>query len=130
MSLPQRLIDSMLEPTCVECGLDLDQDGPDCTEHRALLTERDLHWAICGRCKGEGTLRGWAGAYTESDRAEWSEEDYEDYFETRRTCDDCDGDGKVRAINLEAIRRPGVREYIDDYYDTEAIYAAERRAGA
>lgn len=61
-----------------------------------------MRWAICSRCEGEGTLGGWPGAFTESDRAEWSDEDYEDYRSYRRPCEDCGGSGKVREFTAEA----------------------------
>jgi hypothetical protein len=114
MTLPQRLIDWMMDDT---------DDEP-------VLRPEDFHWEICDRCQGEGTLGGWPGAYTESDRAEWSYEDYEDYFNTRRCCEDCEGTGKVREINDDALERPSVRAYIDDYFDTENIYRMERMYGA
>jgi hypothetical protein len=134
--LPQRLIDMMLEPTCIHCGADLDQSyADDCTASpsgycEVLLTAEDFHWMICGHCRGEGELRGWEGTFTEEDRLEWSEEDYDSYFEMRRPCEDCGGSGKVREISGAALERPAVREWIDDWYDTEAIYAMERRSGA
>jgi DnaJ-class molecular chaperone len=61
-----------------------------------------LVWVICHRCHGEGMLGGFAGAFTESDRAEWSEEDYEDYCSHRRHCEDCGGTGKVKELPEES----------------------------
>ena len=113
----QQLLALMMDP-----DID-DPDGPP-------LRPEDFHWEICDRCGGEGTLGGWPGAYTESDRAEWSDEDYEDYRNTRRRCEDCGGSGKIREINEDALERPVVREWIDDWHDTEAIYRSERMVGA
>lgn len=110
------------------CALEAPDDGV--TVHRPILSDRDLEWHICSRCEGDGILGGWPGAYTESDRAEWSDEDYEDYRNYRRPCEDCDGAGKTRELTDAALERPEVREWLDDWRDTEAIYAAERRAGA
>ena len=60
------------------------------------------HWEICSRCKGDGTLGGFPGVYTESDRAEWSDEDFDEYFNTRRACEDCEGTGKVQEFDGDA----------------------------
>jgi len=98
--------------------------------HGRALTDADFEWRICHRCRGEGRLGGWPGAYTESDRAEWSEEHYEDYHTTRRTCEDCAGAGKIRELTEAARNRPIVDEWFKDYYDTEATYRAERAMGA
>lgn len=96
------------------------------------LPELPTVWHICDHCHGEGTLGGWAGAYTESDRAEWSEEDYEDYRTTRRTCDECNGSGKVRGISLDSPDeiRHAFYEWERDEYETNAIYRMEQRMGA
>ena len=112
--IPTHLIDMMLE--------DDEDEGP-------IITEVDLHWAICGRCRGNGFLRGYPGVYTADDFI-YGEVDLDDYMEYRRTCEDCDGRGSVRQLDAEAEARPHVREFLDDWYETEAIYAMERRMGA
>jgi hypothetical protein len=61
-----------------------------------------LVWMICTRCEGCATLGGWPGAYTQADRDEWSEEDYEDYRTTRRPCEECDGLGRVQVLPDES----------------------------
>lgn len=75
-------------------------------------------WAICDCCHGEGTLGGWPGAFTESDRAEWSDEDYEDYRTTRRECEECGGSGKVRELADD--------EYAEGWHEWLAEEAADR----
>jgi hypothetical protein len=120
---------------CVECD-DYFIDESNCTDedpacalrghHRALVPE-DFHWVICYRCHGDGFLRGWPGSYTESDRAEWSDDDYEDYRETRRRCEDCNGSGKVRDFTDEALERPVVQQALNDHYEMEATYRMEMR---
>lgn len=55
---------------------------------------------------------------------------YEEYMNYRRPCEDCEGRGSVRSLTELALQRPRVAEYVQDFYDTEAIYAAERRMGA
>lgn len=81
-------------------------------------------WAICGGCHGEGTLGGFAGAYTESDRAEWSDEDYESYATTRRHCEECDGTGKVQELPEESPVAEAWAEWVAE----EAADRATRRA--
>lgn len=110
------------------CALETPDDGV--TVHRPIVSDRDFEWRICGRCRGEGELHGWPGAYTESDRAEWSDEDYEDYRSYRRSCEDCDGTGKVRELTDAALERPEVVEWLDDWRDTENTYRMERMMGA
>lgn len=104
------------------------------------MNERDIQWLeehlaekgfpplrkayqVCHRCKGEGTLGGWPGAFTESDRAEWSDEDYDDYMNTRRTCEDCQGNRVVMEIDEAEYERPEVAAYCKEVYDS---YAADR----
>jgi hypothetical protein len=137
MTLPTYLIEALTE-FCIECDDvfqdEISEDGVNScrgmSHHRALDPERDMEWKICDRCRGEGFLRGWAGAYTESDRAEWSDDDYEDYATTKRACEDCGGTGKVRDFTEAAYERPIVRAWLKDHYESEAISAQERRMGA
>jgi hypothetical protein len=82
-------------------------------------------WAICHTCSGEGTLGGWAGAYTESDRAEWSEEDYEDYRTHRRHCEDCDGTGKVRELPEDSPYAEAWEEWLREEAADRATMRAE-----
>jgi hypothetical protein len=131
MILPEHLIQSMMND-CVECGAPFDPTDPPEGDHecRTLLTPADFHWVICGRCRGDGELGGWPGAFTQSDRDEWDYDDYENYRSYRRPCEDCGGTGKVRELTEEAENRPEVFEYLRDYYDTETIYRMERAMGA
>jgi hypothetical protein len=117
---------------CTECGIDMDpEDPPEPTdhEHRVLLTMQDFHWEICQRCRGEGILKGYAGVYT-SDDFDSGEIDYVDYMMNRRACEDCGCLGKVQILNIEAENRPEVQALLLEHYETEHIYAMERRAGA
>jgi len=82
-------------------------------------------WAICHTCRGEGTLGGWAGAFTESDRAEWSEEDYEDYRTTRRCCEDCGGSGKVRELPEGSEHEAAWEEWVTEEAADRATMRAE-----
>ena len=134
------LIEMMQEPTCRWCGVDLDDrdlvpeseccdDAPDGGPHQTLLTEGDVEWVICDRCRGDGMLGGYPGVYTSDDFAD-DPDFYEDYMNHRRCCEDCDGTGKLKALTVEAEERPEVQEWLKDWYDTEAIYDMERRCGA
>jgi hypothetical protein len=97
--------------------------------HEPLLTMQDFHWEICQRCRGEGILKGYAGVYT-SDDFDSGEIDYVDYMMNRRACEDCGCLGKVQILNIEAENRPEVQALLLEHYETEHIYAMERRAGA
>jgi hypothetical protein len=121
------VIDYMLE-ACV-CGEEANHEDPD-PGCRPLVTRDALAWHICGRCGGDGTLGGFPGAYTESDRAEWSAEDYDDYRSHRRSCENCDGTGKVLELDEEVYDRPEVARYCRDYYNDMAVERQERAMGA
>lgn len=107
-------------------------------------TERTLptRWAICGACDGDGRtsrhIERACGGFTAS---EWAEEcdgdpDFaDDYFAGRydRACDECDGSGKVREVNEEALSdedREALREQREADRYLAAERAAERRWGA
>lgn len=132
----ERLIELMQEPTCQWCGIDIAYDfteacpdAPDSGPCQTLLTEGDVEWVICDRCRGEGTLGGYPGVYTQDDFAD-DPDFFEDYMNHQRPCEDCVGSGKVKDLTVEARERPEVKEWLRDWYDTEAIYAMERRMGA
>jgi hypothetical protein len=122
-----------LRTICVVCGGGWpceDSEDPESEQvHEPVLAERDLRWAICSRCEGDGTLGGYPGVYTWDDFAE-DPDFYEDYMNHRRPCEDCGGTGKVRELTDEAENRPEVQEWINDWADTEATYRAERAMGA
>ncbi len=89
-------------------------------------------WVICSRCRGEGTLGGYPGVYSEEDFVE-DPDFYEDYMNHRRTCEDCGGPGKVRVFDEEAAGPELTAEYQEyerDSWETEAIHRAEVRMGA
>lgn len=128
---------TLLKNTCKYCGEEFDwSDPPDCEQNpvsdccELLVTDRDFEWNICTRCEGHGWLGGWPGAYTESDRAEWSAEDYDDYRNARRGCEDCGGTGKVYELTEEAEARPEVQGVLRDYWACEHESYMERLMGA
>lgn len=131
--IPKSVIDFLVD-WCVECDDEFQNEAEhySCAVdgHHRALTGLDWRWVICDHCQGHGVLCGWEGAYTESDRAEWSDDDYEDYSAARRPCGDCAGTGKVRDLTDEAYERPVVRRALDDHYDMEATYRMERMMGA
>jgi len=93
------------------------------------ITVDDFEWAVCGRCRGEGTLGGYPGVYTQEDFAE-DPDLFEDYMDHRRTCEDCGGRTTIKQLKAEVEAREDIRDAIRDWYETEAIYASERRMGA
>ncbi len=86
-------------------------------------------WCICGVCHGEGKSSAYLGAFS---RQEFEEEfDYEEqeaYFngEYDRTCDHCNGSGKVLEIDYEACN-PEQKEVVETYYDDLAEQHSEQR---
>jgi hypothetical protein len=92
-----------------------------------------LEWAICPQCHGEGSSSLYLGAYTGSEWAEMDEDWRDDYMAGAfdRTCETCTGAGKVREIRESWLEsHPEVVAQIDEWYEDEAMAAAERRAGA
>jgi hypothetical protein len=97
------------------------------------LMPRALEWRICGQCHGEGTSSLYLGAYTASEFYEMDEDWRDDYMDGRfdRTCESCEGSGKVQEIREDWLaQHPAVQAELDEWYQTEAMYEAERRAGA
>jgi len=82
-------------------------------------------WVICSRCHGEGTLAGWPGAYTEADRAEWSEEDYEAYATFTRPCEKCAGTGKLRELPADSPHAEAWAEWCAEEAADRAVRRAE-----
>jgi hypothetical protein len=99
-------------------------------EDPPLITQADLHWEICTRCTGEGFLRGYPGAYTQSEFEEAFGHDPDEYLSHERACEGCGGTGKIRVLNQAVLERRDVQEYVNDYYETESISRQERMMGA
>ncbi len=119
----------MMRDTCVACECDWPCDDKTEDGHGPMLSDSDMVWAICDLCDGDGTLAGYPGFYTQADFAD-DPDFFEEYAVHRRTCENCAGAGKVRELTDEAYNRPVVNAWIEDYCETEATYAAERRMGA
>lgn len=103
--------------------------------------ERELptRWEICECCRGEGKSSRYLGAITQSDRepgGSWDDpEDFAEYMRGGydRTCDECDGSGKVRVVDEERCAPELLeawREQCRDDAELDAIERAERRMGA
>jgi hypothetical protein len=127
MSYPADIFDGANE-YCVHCD---DTFTDDCADagHEPLVTDADFHWVICDRCQGDGTLTGYPGVYTGDDFAQ-DPDLYDEYMAHRRSCEDCDGTGKERVIHDEAMTRPGLEEWVRDYYDDIRTSTMERSMGA
>lgn len=99
-----------------------------------------LHWEICQQCRGEGTSTAYLGAYTQSDREEMGDDWYEFIEDWQRgvydqSCDGCDGTGKVKVVDEDAIARtPELQKawhaYANEMYALEAMERQERMMGA
>lgn len=99
--------------------------------------ERPLpfNWAICGGCSGHGKSSAYLGAYTCEEMREAGPEFHDDYMAGRydKTCDRCDGSGKVPVLDRSKCKPADLKEY-DEQMKAErecrAIERAERRMGA
>jgi hypothetical protein len=99
-----------------------------------------MKWTICPTCRGNGAHSLALGAITEEDRErDWSPEMEEDYFAGGydRTCDPCEGTGKVEVVDRVACRySPKLIAMLKEYdadarvdAEDEALYESERRFG-
>lgn len=127
------------EDWCRECDdqyLDADTfdgEGVESCEtagHFRLLDPTLLRWFICDRCKGEGFLRGYPGVYTADDFAE-DPDLADDYMAFERTCEDCNGLGRVKGIDDEIVDNdPALQAWLKEMSDLAQVEAQERRYGA
>jgi RecJ-like exonuclease len=64
-------------------------------------------WEICCRCKGEGKHDhpAFANGITQSEMREMGRDGMDSYFAGHYDvrCDECDGTGKVRALDVDAM---------------------------
>lgn len=95
-----------------------------------IALDMPIVWEICGECRGEGKrlADGFHGvAFTEEDRRDWSPEDTDDYFGGALDvgCPECEGTGKIRALDLNAVPFP-LSKAIRDWSLEEEADAAER----
>lgn len=125
---PAHLLDGADE-FCVHCDDTFTEECAD-AGHEPVVTDADFHWVICDRCNGNGTLRGYPGAYTADEFAEAFADDPDEYLDFRRDCEDCNGSGKLRALRPDAETRPAVAAWLRGAYDVLAIERQERRYGA
>lgn len=93
-------------------------------------------WAICGTCNGEGRHSQRFGAMTESEfyGPDWDCDSREAYMrgDYDAACEDCDGSGKVKVVNREALgadQLAALEKAEDDDYEWRAEIEAERRMG-
>lgn len=92
---------------------------------------------VCGRCDGRGThVHPDLSVVTQSDREDWADDDFmEGYMRGRYdvSCEECHGRNVVEVVD-EHSADPNVfkdwLDWLDSYYETEAIYRMERAMGA
>ena len=137
------------EPTNAHWYSVLDEEGEDVyidelNSRRIgeLLPRRLKDWAICSRCRGEGTclIDGLEGvAFTMSEFLDtFDYEERDAYFNGGydRSCPDCNATGKLLLVNDEKLElsEPLVAKWrwsvIEDEFEWECERAAERRMGA
>lgn len=91
-------------------------------------------WEICPTCRGKGTSSAYLGAFTGDDMRE-DPEFFEDYMNGNydRSCDECDGTGKIEVIDTEKLDEKTLQLLIQQQLDDAKYRAeveAERRMGA
>jgi hypothetical protein len=96
--------------------------------------ELPFKWIICSACQGHGKSSAYLGAYTQSEMDEAGPEFFDEYMRGGydRTCDACEGDGKVRVVDWSAMTKPQRKawnEQVRAERECRAIEAAERRMG-
>lgn len=97
--------------------------------------ELPFRWTICGACQGHGKSSAYLGAYTRSEMDEAGPEFHDDYMAGRydRTCDGCEGLGRVKVADKARISKLNWREWEAQCRadrEIDAITRAERRMGA
>jgi hypothetical protein len=101
----------------------LDEDG----NEMKLPTK----WAICPDCGGEGGSSAHLGVLTTGD---WEQEELDDYFAGHydRSCSPCDGTGKLKVPNHNAMTAEQSKLVNDQDrhdHDCQMEMEAERRMG-
>lgn len=97
--------------------------------------ELPFKWVICSGCNGHGKSSAYLGAYTRSEMDEAGPEFHDEYMRGGydRTCDACDGAGKVRTVDwlkLSAAQKRAWNEQVREERAYRAEVTAERRMGA
>jgi DnaJ-class molecular chaperone len=88
-----------------------------------------FEWVICDYCRGNGTHSKHLGAFTAS---EWDEQGFEfqeDYLAGNydKTCEVCNGTGKVRSPRWEVMNEDE-RRWLQESYDANAQWKQEQEA--
>lgn len=95
------------------------------------ITKCDINyeWEICDSCRGDGHHSKHLGVITYDEWNEWSDEDQDFYMGGGydKTCDRCDGSGKVKEIDMENLP-DDVKEFIEEYYREVQENIAIRRS--
>lgn len=97
--------------------------------------ELPFKWTICGGCNGHGKSSAYLGAYTQSEMDEAGPEFHDEYMRGGydRTCDECSGAGKTKAIDWAMLTKPQRKawnEQVRADRECRAIERAERMMGA
>lgn len=97
--------------------------------------ELPFKWAICSGCDGHGKSSAYLGAYTQSEMDEAGPEFHDEYMRGGydRTCDGCDGAGKVKVVDWAQMTKAQRSEWnaqVRAERECRAEEAAERRMGA
>jgi RecJ-like exonuclease len=90
-------------------------------------------WTICGACNGEGKSSAYLGSFTASEFHEaFDDEEADAYFSGAydRACEECDGDGKVKIVDVDKLDEDQARSWDAQErarHEVDWAEAAERR---
>lgn len=91
-------------------------------------------WRICSHCQGDGMSSAYLGAFT-GDQMREDPDFAEEYMQGRydRTCDECNGSGKVKVVDYHKCDPELYELYIEQRRESRAVdemAEMERRMGA
>lgn len=94
------------------------------------LTRAHVHYEVCPQCMGEGSSSAYLGAYTSEEFYEMDEDWRDGYMAGAfdRTCETCGGNRVVLELNDDAPKEALAE--LREWWETEQMYAMERRMGA
>lgn len=83
------------------------------------VIELPWHWEICSVCRGNGkhSLAVDGHGITQEERErDWDDESWQSYLNGAydRTCENCDGSGKIQVVTYEALTKDQ-QEVYDDF---------------
>lgn len=91
------------------------------------------NWAICNNCRGDGKHSQHLGSFSREEMLDnWDQDGIDDYFAGAydRTCEDCNGTGKIRVPDVAAMTYAQKRVYAKERKEAREEAECEREARA